>query len=168
MSRKISDCKDFSKISFEQNGKRYTVQRRESSVSSESSKIGNDKVFDVFFCILKWLTAAFLFFAVLFCVVTSKICLLVLGQHFKKVNQTTANVTEEYSAESTKMALVLMLLLSLIVPQAMSLIYASWTSLRRKSRPWPTKKGFILVSAVLFPPIAIYADLQTLLISLLL
>ncbi len=150
MSRKISNCDDFSRTSFQQNGKRYTVQRQDSSVSSQSSKIGNDKVFDLFFCILKWFTAAFLFMAVLFCVVTSKICLLVLGQQFKNVNQTKVNAIQEYSEETSKQALVLMLVLALIIPQAMSLIYASWTSLRRKSRPWPTKKALILVSPTLF------------------
>ena len=148
MSQTISNGDDSSKPSFEQNGKRYTVQRRNSSLSGENSKIGNGKFFDLLLCVLKWLTAAFLFLAVLLCLVTSKICLLVLGGQFKKVNQTIVNTRRGYSPDARKQALALMLLLSLIVPQVMSLVYASWTSLRRRSRPWPTKKGFLLVSLV--------------------
>ena len=148
MSRKISHYDDCSTASLAENRKRYTVQRRDSSASNKSVKIENGQFINIFFCILKWLTAVFLFLAVLFCVVTSKICLLVLGGQLKKVEQSRVNSSKEHSAETITIALVLMLLLALIIPQVMSLIYASWTSLRRKSRPWPTKKGFILVSSV--------------------
>ena len=155
MSRKISHCDDFSTASFAENRKRYTVERRDSSASNKSVKTENGQCIKIFFCILKWLTAAFLFLAVLFCVVSSKICLLVLGRQFKKVEQSRVNSSKEHSAETTKIALVLMLLLALIIPQVVSLIYSSWTSLRRKSRPWPTKKGIVLVSSMLISSEAI-------------
>ena len=93
---------------------------------------------------------SYCFFVVLFCVVTSKICLLVLGQHFKSVNSTGNNDTDKTAAKTSKQALFLMLLLVLTIPQVVSLIYASWTSLSRKSRPWPTKQGFLLVRDLRF------------------
>ena len=146
MSRKVSSYDDVSMSSFE-NRKRYTVERKESSLSIVSNKDDeNEHFYNVFLCVCKWLVAIILFSVVLFCVVTSKICLLVLGQQFKSVHHTGNDGTDKTAAETSKQALFLMLLLVLTIPQAVSLIYASWTSLRRKSRPWPTKQGFLLVS----------------------
>ena len=148
MSRTSSYYDVSSMAPFEENRKKYTVQRTDSSASDVSAKLENGRFFYVFIRILKWISAAIIFLAVLFCIVTSKICLLVLGQQFKSVHETRANTSTAYSAGINKQALVIMLVLALMIPQAMSLIYASWTSLRRKSRPWPTTRGIILVSAI--------------------
>jgi len=104
----------------------------------------------VFLCVVKWLAAVITFSLVLFCVVTSKICLLILGQQFRSANQTVKNGTGKITAETCKQALFLMLLLALMIPQAASSIYASWTSLRRNSRPWATKQGILLVRTFSF------------------
>ena len=144
MSRKTSDYSNSSPFSFE-NIKRYTVERTESSLSTVSNKEEDNQFCNVLPCVLKWLAALFLFAVVLFCVVTSKICLLVLGHQFRSTNQTGTNFTDKTTTETSKQALFLMLLLALMIPQAVSFIHASWTSLRRKSRPWPSKQGFILV-----------------------
>lgn len=150
MSRKISNYENFAQSSSDHSRRRYTVERTESSISNVSSKIENGQFFDAFLSVLKWITAVFLFAVVLFCAVTSKISLLVLGQQFKSFNQTKTSVSKEVSAETSKQALILMLVLILMIPQAVSFVYATWTSLRRKSRPWPTKQGFILVSPIEF------------------
>ena len=124
----------------------FTIERRESSLSVASSQVENGHYYLVFLLVVKWFAAVFLFLLMLCCVVASKICLLVLGQHFKNLNLTERSSNDGTSTEIKKQALFLMLILALMIPEGVSFIYASWTSLRRGSRPWPTKKGFITVS----------------------
>ena len=126
----------------------FTIERRESSFSVASSQAENGHYYLVFLLIVKWFVAVFLSLLMLCCVVASKICLLVLGQHFKNLNLTERSNNDDTSTETKKQALFLMLILALMIPEGASFIYASWTSLRRRSRPWPTKKGFITVSLV--------------------
>lgn len=146
----VNDHLDVSNMApFEGTRKRFTVQRKDSAESVVSAKLENGQFFNGFICILKWISAVLIFLAVLFCIVTSKLCLLVLGHQFKSAQETKTNTTAEYSAEANKQALVMMLVLALVIPQAASLLYAIWTSLRRKSRPWPTKQGFIIVSVII-------------------
>ena len=147
MSRKISNYENFAQLSADHNRKRYTVERTESSVSNTSDRIENGQLIDAFLSVLKWLTAVLMFSVVVFCVVASKISLLVLGQQFKDFNQTMTSAVREASAETSKEAFILMLVLVLMIPQVVSLVKATWTNLRRKSCPWPTKQGFILVSS---------------------
>ena len=148
MSRKISNYENFAQLSADHHRKRYTVERTESSISNASSRLENGgQLTDVFFSVLKWLTAVLVFSVVVFCVVASKICLLVLGQQFKAFNQTETSALGDASVETSKQASILMLVLVLMIPQLVSLVYATWTNLRRKTRPWPTKQGFILVSS---------------------
>ena len=151
MSRKISNYDDFDQI--DKNWRRYTVQRNYSSISSLTSKAENNNFYAVFLCIVKWLVALCLCSVVLLCVVGSKISLLVLGQHFRNINRNLNSTTDKpLSTETNKEALFIMLLLSLMIPQAASLIYAAWTSLRRESRPWPTKKALIMVRVITDSP----------------
>ena len=126
----------------------FTIERRESSSSVASSQAENGHYYLVFLLVVKWFAAVLLFLLMLCCVVASKICLLVLGQHFKNLNLTERSSNDGTSTEIKKQALFLMLILALMIPEGVSFIYASWTSLRRGSRPWPTKKGFITVSLV--------------------
>ena len=126
----------------------FTIERRESSFSVASSQAENGHYYLVFLLVVKWFAAVLLFLLMLCCVVASKICLLVLGQHFKNLNLTERSSNDGTSTEIKKQALFLMLILALMIPEGVSFIYASWTSLRRRSRPWPTKKGFITVSLV--------------------
>lgn len=143
----ISNYENFAQLSVDHNRRRYTVERTESSFSNVSSRIENGQFIDAFISVLKWLTAIFVFSVVMFCVVASKICLLVLGQQFKNFNQTKTSALKEDAVETSKQASILMLVLVLMIPQVVSFVYATWTNLRRKSRPWPTKQGFILVSS---------------------
>jgi len=146
MSRKISNYENFAQLSADHNRKRYTLERTESSVSNASSRLENGgQLIDVFFTVLKWLTAVLVFSVVVFCVVASKICLLVLGQQFKALNQTKTSALGDASVETSKQASILMLVLVLMIPQLVSLVSATWTNLRKKTRPWPTKQGFILI-----------------------
>ena len=125
----------------------FTIERRESSFSVASSQAESGHYYLVFLLVVKWFAVVLLFFLML-CLVASKICLLVLGQHFKNLNLTERSSNDGNSTEIKKQALFLMLILALMIPEGVSFIYASWTSLRRRSRPWPTKKGFITVSLV--------------------
>ena len=134
--------------SADHNQKRYTVERPESSVSNVSSRIEKGRFVDALLSVLKWLTAVLVFSVIVFCVVASKICLLVLGQQFKDFNQNMTSALREASVETSKQASLLMLVLVLMIPQLVSLVYATWTNLRRKTRPWPTKQGLILVSSI--------------------
>ena len=147
MSRRISNYENFAELSDDHNQKRYTVERAESSVSNVSGRIENGQFVDALLSVLKWLTAVVVFSVVVFCVVASKISLLVLGQQFKDFNQTATIAVREASAETSKEASILMLVLVLMIPQLVSLVYATWTNLRRKTRLWPTKQGFFLVSS---------------------
>ena len=156
MSRKISDvsCSDYVFYSEKKDKRTYTVDRRDSSISHESTNVEDGNCYALFLCIVKWITAIILSTLVLFCIVGSKICLLALGQHFKSIkrsgNDTISLEDHNVPIETQKQALFLMLLLALMIPQAMSLLYASWTSLTRKSRPWPKKQGFIAVRIIAF------------------
>lgn len=147
MSRKISNYENFAQLSADHNRKRCTVERPESSASNVSGRIENGQFIDAFLSGLKWLMAVLVFSVVVFCVVASKICLLVLGQQFKDYNQTMTSALRESSVETSKEASISMLVLVLMIPQLVSLVKATWTNLRRKTRPWPTKQGFILVSS---------------------
>ena len=130
----------------------YTVDRRCSSISNESTNVEDGNCYVMSLRIIKWITAVILSTLVLFCVVASKICLLALGQHYKGIkgsgNDTTSTEHHNVPIETQKQALFFMLLLALMIPQAMSLLYASWTSLRRKSRPWPKRRGFVAVRII--------------------
>ena len=149
MSGAISNDNDVAQSApVEKNQTQYTIDRTESSISILNSKVENSNCYAVFLCIAKWLVAVFLLLVVLCCVVASKVCLLVLGHQFKNLNQTEDNVRDKTVRETSKQALFLMLLLALMIPEASSFIHASWTSLRRKSRPWPSKPGLILVRLV--------------------
>ena len=148
MSKNLANHDNFVQPQFEKNRRRFTVQRTESSISNVSSKNENSDGYAVFLCIIKWLVAVFLLIAVLYCVVASKICLLVLGQQFRKLNQRGESGSDKTVTERSKQALFLMLLLALLIPQAVSFFYASWTSMRRKTCPWPSKQGLILVRLI--------------------
>ena len=78
MSRKISNYENFAQLSADHDQKRYTVERPESSVSNVSGRVQNGQFIDAVLSVLKWLTTALVFSVVVFCVVASKICLLVL------------------------------------------------------------------------------------------
>lgn len=122
---------------------KYSVKsRRKPRQSNKSRDFKNEVVIRV----AKWVTAFIIYGAVLSCVVTSKICLLVLGQQFKSIDETTTNSTTKYSSETNKQALFLMLVLVLMIPEAVCFIITCWTSLLEKDRPWPSKQASIFVS----------------------
>ena len=146
MSREISEYDDVSQ--FGENKRQLTVQRNDSSISNGSTQAENSHYYAILLCGIKWFIAIFLCAVVLFCVVASKICLLVLGQHYRSVKRAGNSTAEKIEAQTCKQALFLMLLFTLMIPHFASFIYASWTSLRRKSRPWPTKQGFVVVRII--------------------
>lgn len=148
MSREISEYDGVSQ--FGENKRQLTVQRSDSSILNGSTQAENSHCYAMLLCGIKWFIAIFLCAVVLFCVVASKICncLLVLGQHYRSVKRVGNSTAEKIEAQTCKQALFLMLLFTLMIPHVASFIYASWTSLRRKSRPWPTKQGFVVVRII--------------------
>lgn len=146
MSREISEHDGVSQ--FGENKKQLTVQRTDSSISNGSTQAENSHCYAVLLCVIKWFIAIFLCAVVLCCVVASKICLLVLGQHYRSVKRAGNSTTEKIETRTCKQGLFLMLLFTLMIPHVASFIYASWTSLRRKTRPWPTKQGFLVVRII--------------------
>lgn len=146
MSRQISEHDGVSQSG--ENRRLFTVQRTDSSISNGITKAKNSHCYAVLLCVIKWVIAIFLCAVVLYCVVASKICLLVLGQHYRSVKRAGNSTAEKIETQTSKQALFLMLLFTLMIPHVASFIYASWTSFRRKSRPWPTKKGFVVVRII--------------------
>lgn len=131
----------------EHNGKKFKFTANKRSRPSVPKK-SSDSKYGVFRCAIKWLVAFMLYLSVLTCLVTSKICWLVLGKQLKGFNESTANSTlaAEYSSEINKQALFFMLVLALMIPEAACFIHASLTSLAKKHQPWPTKRASMLVS----------------------
>ena len=153
-----SQYKSHQSVYFQKNESEYTIDKPEPTLDL-SNKAEKGHCYSFLPWIVKWFVAVFLSLLMLCCVVASRICLLVLGHHFNElrvvadqqgidenVNRTEKSGNENSSIETSKQALFLMLILALMIPEAVSLIYASWTSLRRKSHPWPSQKGFITVS----------------------
>ena len=158
-----SQYRSHQSVYFQKNESEFTIDKSEPTLDP-SNKAEKRHCYSFLPWIVKWFVAVFLSLLVLCCVVASRICLLVLGKHFKdlddgtlsqtvnkhgsdrNLSQTEKSDNENNSTEASKQALFLMLILALMIPEAVSFIYASWTSLRRKSHPWPTRKGFITVS----------------------
>ena len=163
-----SQYRSHQSVYFQKSESEFTIDKSEPTLDL-SNKAEKRHCYSFLPLIVKWFVAVFLSLLVLCCVVASRICLLVLGKNFKDLdevgktgNNGTLNQTvnssdghfsptgksgnENSSTEAGKQALFLMLILALMIPEAVSLIYASWTSLRRKSHPWPSQKGFITVS----------------------
>ena len=159
-----SQYRSHQSVYFQKSESEFTIDKSEPTLDP-SNKAEKRHCYSFLPWIVKWFVAVFLSLLVLFCVVASRICLLVLGKNFKDLdkvgktgngtfNQTVNSSDGHFSptgngnifTETGKQALFLMLILALMIPEAVSLIYASWTSLRRKSHPWPSQKGFITVS----------------------
>lgn len=123
---------------------RYTVKRSKDR-DTEVSQTGS-----VFLPLAKWITAILLGMAVLLCVVVSKISLLVIGQNYKNIlkaeNETSADAVPQRVQAAGKEAIFIMLVTVLLVPQGVSLLWAAWTSLFRRSHPWPTNTAIGWVS----------------------
>lgn len=162
-----SQYRSHQSVYFQKSESEFTIDKSEPTLDL-SNKAEKRHCYSFLPWIVKWFVAVFLSLLVLCCVVASRICLLVLGKNFKDLdevgktgNNGTLNQTlnssdghfsptgksgnENSSTEAGKQALFLMLILALMIPEAVSLIYASWTSLRRKSHPWPSQKGFISI-----------------------
>ena len=135
----------------EQKGKKFKFTASKPPRPSESKKSSESKC-GAFRCAVKWIVAVIVFSVVLTCLVTSKICFLVLGQQLKSFNESTANssLAVENSSEINKQAVFLMFVLALMIPEAACLIHAIWTCLWKKHRPWPSKRASMLVSFYFF------------------
>ena len=147
--------------------KRYTVKNKDYSLDE---KIPIDDPCENFWlCAAKWFLAILITLFLFFCVISSKICLLVLGERYRDLERrdkrsatnstngtSAANATRSQDFDTnpegnSKESLVVMLVLVLLIPQGVSLLLAFWTSARRKSHPWPTGRAVGAVRFLFFP-----------------
>lgn len=108
----------------------YTVQQT-AKVHREKEK---DRRPPIFLSVVKWLVGFFLFFTVLTCLVASKVSLLSIAYYKKEQRETS----------------FIMIVLTLMIPEAVSFFKACWTSLFRSGHKWPRTRAILVVSTYLF------------------
>lgn len=107
----------------------YTVHQT-AKVHREKEK---DRRPPIYLSVVKWLVGIFLFFAVLTCLVASKVSLLSIAYYKEKTAETS----------------FIMIVLTLMIPEAVSFFRACWTSLFRPSHKWPRTRAILVVSTYL-------------------
>ena len=127
-----------------------SLQRSQSSDPREKveytvnqiAKVHREKIEDprpsVWYSVVKWIFGVFLFISVLTCLVASKISLLCIAH----VHNKSQNATDHCNRET----IFIMVVLTLMLPEAVSFLKACWISLFRKSHKWPRAKAIIVVS----------------------
>lgn len=108
---------------------------------SKTAKINREKPREsrssVWLSIVKCLFGAFLFVSVLICLVASKLSLLSIAHYH-------GNASSGIERET----LFIMIVVLLIIPEAYTLLKASWISLFSKTHKWPCRKAIFMVSSL--------------------
>ncbi|KAK2565226.1 hypothetical protein P5673_011169 [Acropora cervicornis] len=114
---------------------------------NQIAKVHREKIEDprpsVWYSVVKWTFGVFLFISVLTCLVASKISLLCIANVYKN--------SENGNDHTNRETVFIMVVLTLMLPEAVSFFKACWISLFRKSHRWPRAKAIIvgLVAGVL-------------------
>ena len=109
---------------------------------NQIAKVHREKIEDprpsVWYSVVKWTFGVFLFISVLTCLVASKISLLCIANVYKN--------SENGNDHTNRETVFIMVVLTLMLPEAVSFFKACWISLFRKSHRWPRAKAIIVVS----------------------
>lgn len=84
--------------------------------------------------VVKWVVGIFLFVSVLTCLVASKISLLSIAHYHEK------------DLDQNQETVFIMIVLTLMIPEAVSFLKACWTSLFRANHKWPRGRAVLVVS----------------------
>lgn len=112
---------------------------------NEIAKVHREKIEDprpsVWYSVVKWIFGVFLLIAVLTCLVASKISLLCIAHVHVKKSQDCKD-----GRNCNRETIFIMVVLTLMLPEAVSFLKACWISLFRKSHKWPRVKAILVVS----------------------
>ena len=105
----------------------------------QTAKVHREKQQDprpsIWLSVVKWVFGIFLFVCVLTCLVASKMSLLSMASFFRPD-----------IPEANRVAIFIMIVLTLMIPEAVSFGKACWTSLFRKNHKWPRGRAILVVS----------------------
>lgn len=148
-SPSIADT-SLSRDSYYTNNSNYKLTV-EGTPNTESEPIEEEEFCtNVYVITTKWAAVILTCLVVLFCVTANKICLLVIGHEYSHLKD-NATISEAQKADgkdrwkySSKESIVIMLVIIIMIPQAISLFYGVWG--KRKSQKWPKKSAILWVS----------------------
>ena len=110
---------------------------------NQTAKVHRDSVEDrrpsIWYSVVKWIVGIFLLISVLSCLVASKISLLSIAYYHESSGAKQSN-------DTNRETIFIMVVLTLMLPEAVSFLKACWTSLFRKNHKWPSSKAILLVS----------------------
>ncbi|XP_031575148.1 uncharacterized protein LOC116308782 isoform X2 [Actinia tenebrosa] len=126
---------------------RLTVENRANQ--EREAKEEDEFCTNVYVITTKYIAVILTALLVLFCVTANKICLLVIGNEYSllKDNNTLFKAHQadgkDRSKYSSKESIVIMLVIILMIPQAISLFYGIWGE--KKSQKWPRKSAILWI-----------------------
>ena len=108
---------------------------------NQTAKVHRESVEDrrpsIWYSVVKWIVGIFLLISVLTCLVASKISLLSIAC-FHDPSGARSDTNRE--------TIFIMVVLTLMLPEAVSFLKACWISLFRKNHKWPSAKAILVVS----------------------
>lgn len=110
---------------------------------NQTAKVHRESVEDrrpsVWYSVVKWIVGIFLLISVLTCLVASKSSLLSIAYYHDPSGAKQSN-------DTNRETIFIMVVLTLMLPEAVSFLKACWTSLFRKNHKWPSTKATLIVS----------------------
>ena len=110
---------------------------------NQTAKVHRDSVEDrrpsIWYSVVKWIVGIFLPISVLTCLVASKMSLLSIACYHDPSGA-------KQSSDTNRETIFIMVVLTLMLPEAVSFLKACRTSLFRKNHRWPSAKAILVVS----------------------
>lgn len=138
----LNDYSDFSSRPT-QRPSSFTVER------AVEEEVQRDESIPVLNTILKWIFAVFLFSAMLFCLVTSKVSLLLIGVYYNNLNgnETRTINGNQKNYSYSKESIFILLTMIMIIPQLCSFLLNGFKAItKKKALPGPTTIAALWVS----------------------